>query len=52
MAIAKDKDKNNVFKTIIKMIKKDNPRMLLIHCLNIFPLPTSGIRLKKIINNG
>jgi len=25
IAIAKDKDRNNVFKTIIKIIKKDNP---------------------------
>ena len=52
MAIAKDKDMNNVFKIIIKMTKKDNPRMLLIHCLKIFPITTNGIRLKKIRNNG
>ena len=54
IAIAKDKDKemNIVFKTIIKMTKKDKPRTLLTHCLKIFPIITSGIRLKNIKNNG
>lgn len=52
MAIAKDREMNNVFKIIIKMTKKDNPRMLLIHCLKIFPITTSGTRLNKIRNKG
>ncbi len=52
IARAKDKDMNKVFKTIIKMTKNDKPRMLLTHCLKIFPIITSGIRLKNIKNNG
>ena len=52
IAIAKDKEMNKVFKTIIKMTKKDKPRILFTHCLKIFPIITSGIRLTNIKNNG
>ena len=52
IAIAKDKEMNKVFRTIIKMTKKDKPRILFTHCLKIFPITIRGIRLKKIKNNG
>ena len=52
IAIAKDKEMNKVFRTIIKMTKKDNPRILLTHCLKIFPIISKGIKLKNIKNNG
>ena len=32
----------------MKMTKNDKPRILLIHCLNNFPIKIMGTRLKKI----
>jgi len=52
IAIAKDKEINNVFKITMKRIKNDKPRILLIHCLNNFPIRIKGIILKKMKNNG
>jgi hypothetical protein len=50
--MANDREINRVFKTIMKRIRKDNPRMLLIHCLNNFPNRTKGTKLKKIRRSG
>jgi hypothetical protein len=48
IATAKEREINKVFKIIIKRIKNDNPRILLIHCLNNFPKRIKGIKLKKM----
>ena len=52
MATAKDKEKNKVFNRIIKITKKVNPRILLIHSFEILPKIIMGIKLKKIRNKG
>ena len=52
IAIANDKEINNVFKITMKKIKKDKPRMLLNHCLNNFPIRIKGIKLTIIKSKG
>ena len=52
IAIANDKEINNVFRITMKRIKNDKPRILLIHCLNNLPKRTKGIKLKKIKSKG
>jgi len=52
IAIANDNDKKKVFKIIMKSIRNDKPRMLLIHSLNNLPIRIKGIKLKKMNSNG